>query len=100
MEAGDSDSDTEMADYGTDFSDDVDPKFQTLMPRHVTRVLAPIGNRIPPIPEFFAMNRGGNPRFLIWPGNRESPGDSRFGRESGIGVPIQRAGDFLVWARR
>ena len=37
---------------------------------------------VPPIPDL-AGNRGGNPRFPIRP-------------ESGIGVPIRRAGDFLV----
>ncbi len=28
----DDDSDTEMADYGTDFSDDVDPNFDAVFP--------------------------------------------------------------------
>ncbi len=37
----DGDSDTEMADYGTDFSDDVDPNFDAKA-RH-----SGIGNRIP-----------------------------------------------------
>jgi len=40
-----------------------------------------IGNRIPRFP-FFARKRGGNPRFLR------------------VGVPIRRAGDFLVCAHR
>jgi hypothetical protein len=56
-----------------------------------------------PIPDFFAGNRGGNPRFkkdVPDLAGKEGIPDSRFGRESGIGVPIRRAGDFLVWARR
>ena len=40
---------------------------------------------VPPIPDW-AGNRGGNPRFPIRPG-------------TGIGVPIWRAGDFLVWVQ-
>ena len=51
-----------------------------------------------PIPDFFAGNRGGNPRFPIWPGNTEGIPEARFGRDSRIGVPIRRAGDLLVWA--
>ena len=45
---------------------------------------------VPPIPDL-AGNRGGNPRFPIRPksGIGKSP-VSRFGRESGIGVPIGR----------
>ncbi len=59
-----------------------------------------IGNRIPRFPFFLPGNgdsegipvsrfrrETGNPRFPIRPG-------------PGIGVPIRRAGDFLVWARR
>jgi hypothetical protein len=56
-----------------------------------------IGNQIPRFPGF-----GGISRFPIpeWPGigNRET-GRFPFGREPGIGVPIRRAGDFLVCAR-
>ncbi len=58
-----------------------------------------LGSRIPDSPDF--------PIFL--PGIGEGIPDSRFGRETGnprfpirpgpgIGVPIRRAGDFLVWA--
>jgi hypothetical protein len=50
-----------------------------------------IGNRIPRFPFFFL------------PGNGEGIPVSRFRRETGnprFGVPIRRAGDFLVWARR
>ena len=57
------------------------------------------GPRIGPDSRFFAGNRGENPRFPIWPGIGKSP-DSRFGRESGIGVPIRRAGDFLGSQRK
>ena len=32
MEDADSESDAEMADYGTDFSDDVDPNFDAKTP--------------------------------------------------------------------
>ena len=51
------------------------------------------------------VKRGGNPRFPIWPGNRESPFPDLAGKQGtpvsirpgpGIGVPIRRAGDFLV----
>ena len=75
----DGDSDAEMADYGTDFSDDhdVDPK--------VTRESG-IDDRIPRFPVL-----GGISRFPI--------PDSRFpiGRESWSRG--HHAGDFLVWLR-
>jgi hypothetical protein len=75
----DADSDAEMADYGTDFSDDVDPNFDhelDLMKGH-----SRIGNRIPRFlggpPGFsdsrLAANReSGNPPFPDSAGNRES----------------------------
>ncbi len=85
----DADSDAEMADYGTDFSDDVDPNFDA-------RALY---NREsdPPFSRFL----GGFPdsRFPI--GRESGIGKravSRFGREPGIGVPGRHAGGFLVWA--
>jgi hypothetical protein len=84
----DGDSDAEMADYGTDFSDDVDPNFDaSSLPGH-----SRIGNRIPRFPGF-----GGDFPIPEWPGigNRET-GRFPLGREPGIGVPIRRAGGFLV----
>ena len=66
---------------------------QTLMPGH-----SRIGNRIPPGGAVFP-GFGGISRFPI--GRESGIGKravSRFGREPGIGVPIRRAGDFLVWA--
>ncbi len=60
----DEDDDAEMADYGTDVSDDVDQNFDAKAPpRH-----SGIGNRIPRFPDFFA---GRESPFPIWPGNRE-----------------------------
>jgi hypothetical protein len=50
MEDDDSESDAEMAEYGTDFSDDVDPNFDATgssLPGH-----SRIGNRIPRFPGF------------------------------------------------
>jgi hypothetical protein len=57
-----------------------------------------IGNRIPRFPVF----GGGISRFPIpeWPGiGKRETGRFPIGGEPGIGVPIRRAGDFLVWAR-
>ncbi len=87
----DEDDDAEMADYGTDFSDDVDPNFDAkARPQH-----AGIGNRIPRFrrPGVLPGNGEGIPvsRFGRETGNPLS----RFGREPGIGVPIRRAWGFL-----
>ncbi len=54
----DDDSDAEMADYGTDFSDDVDPNFDaSSLPGH-----SRIGNRTHRIPRFpgFQLLNGGD----------------------------------------
>ncbi len=76
----DGDSDAEMADYGTDSSDDVDPKagpklcpslLQLMLGRH-----SGIGNRIPRFPGFW-----GDFPIPDSAENRES--ESRFG-EPGI----------------
>ena len=94
----DDDSDAEMADYGTDFSDDVDPNFDASTVVTVVyqgTLESGIGSPVFPV-------LGGISRFPIpeWPGigNRET-GRFPFGREPGIGVPIRRAGNFLVWVR-
>ena len=50
-------------------------------------------NRIPRLPIFLPGIGEGIPDLA---GKQGIP-DSRFGREPGIGVPIRRAGDFLVW---
>jgi hypothetical protein len=80
----DADSDAEMADYGTDFSDDVDPNRD--FDKKAFKVLSRIGNRIPRFPPF--LGGGGVSRFPIGreSGIGKSP-VSRFGREPGIGVP-------------
>ncbi len=71
----DGDSDTEMADYGTDFSDDVDPNFDaSSLPGH-----SRIGNRIPPFSRFW----GGFPDSRV-AGNRES-GNGPFPVRPGTG---------------
>ncbi len=57
-----------------------------------------IGNRIPRFP-VFCRESGREPPIPDLAGKRGIP-DSRFGRESGIGVPIRRAGDFLVCVTR
>jgi hypothetical protein len=91
----DDDPDAAMADYGTDFSDDVDPNFDAsslLYQGTLESGIGLIGSPVFPV-------WGGISRFPIpeWPGigNRET-GRVPFGREPGIGVPIRRAGDFLV----
>ncbi len=77
----DGDSDTEMADYGTDFSDDVDPNFDaSSLPGH-----SRIGSRIPPFSRFWggfsdsrvAGNReSGNGPFPVRPGTGNRGPDS------------------------
>ncbi len=81
----DGDSDGEMADYGTDFSDDVDPNLNfdaSSLPGH-----SRIGNRIPRFPGFggdfpipdsrVAGNReSGNGPFPVRPGTGNRGPDS------------------------
>ncbi len=88
----DDDTDAEMVDYGTDFSDDVDPNFVRLGVYCAVDARTSEESGIgPPVFPFFR----GIPRFPIpeWPGigNRET-GRFPTGREPGIGVPIRRRG--------
>jgi hypothetical protein len=100
MEDDDTDAEMPVVDYGTDFSDDVDPNctlgslLQLMLGRH-----SGMGNRIPRLSVFWGLPDSRFP--LEWPGigNRET-GRFPIGREPGIGVPIRRAGDFLVCRRR
>ena len=81
----DDDSDAEMADYGTDFSDDVDPNSDaSSLPGH-----SRIGNRVPRFPGF-----GGDFPIPVpgRVGNRKFP--PRFPAKSGIGGT--GIGDFQV----
>jgi hypothetical protein len=85
----DADSDAEMADYGTDFSDDVDPNFQ--VDENFEGTLE--SGIDPPFSRFW----GGFPdsRFPIGRESESGIGKSpvsRFGREPGIGVPPRRGG--------
>jgi hypothetical protein len=60
-----------------------------------------IGNRITRFPVFCpAGKQGGNPRFPIWPGNRESsfPDSAAGERESGSRFGGPGISKFLVWA--
>ncbi len=109
MVDGDSDSDAEMADYGTrtDFSDDVDPNFDAkACPQQGSTVEIAAGKSIPRFPGFGGISRLERDSRLA--GNRETgkshfysaaardrPGESgpgsRRGRRAGPGA-------FLVWS--
>ncbi len=96
MENGDSNA--EMADYGTDFSDDVDP--------NATRDSG-IGS---PVSPFFGGDSESGFPIPDWPGlgiGKRPGAVSRFGRDRELrsrsresGSRGRHAGDFLVWFRR
>jgi hypothetical protein len=93
MEDEDDDAEIMMADYRTDFSDDVQStvtcaqtQTSSLMPRHWhVHNTRESGIGSPVFPFFFAGKRGGNPGRFPFPdlaGKQGTP-VSRFGREPG-----------------